>query len=208
MMEARDHAPSLGKGRPLADAAGLLVSLHDDGVGLVPLTEAHRAALAVACAADSDIWAIYNTSFAPDHFDANFEALLANPARLAFAVLRDGKLVGMTAFLGVDAGKGLLEIGNSYIAPNVRGTGLNGRIKRLMIDHVIGCGFRRIEFRIDTRNTRSMAAVEKLGGVREGVLRQERITWNGHLRDTALYSILADEWRRNGTFSTGSERIG
>ena len=61
-----------------------------------------------------------------------------------------------------------------------------------------------IEFRIDTRNARSMAAVAKLGGLREGVLRQERITWNGHLRDTALYAILAHEWRENAGFRDGS----
>lgn len=178
-----------------ADETRLLTPLGEEVAALVPLGEAHREALRAACAADAEIWAIYNVSYDPAHFDASFAALTANPARLGFAVLRDGAVVGMTAYLGVDAGKGLLEIGNSYIAPAVRGTGLNGRIKRLMIDHAIACGFRRIEFRIDTRNGRSMAAVEKLGAVREGVLRQERITWNGYVRDTALYAILAHEWR-------------
>lgn len=200
-------ADNFPKASGMADKAGLLVSLKEGGVALEPLIEAHRDALGKACAADAAIWSIYNTSFAPDHFDANFDALLANPARLAFAILHDGWLVGMTAYLGVDAGKGLLEIGNSYIAPDVRGTGLNGRIKRMMIDHAIACGFRRIEFRIDTRNSRSMAAVEKLGAVREGVLRQERVTWNGHLRDTALYSILADEWRNNDAFRASSAQL-
>lgn len=186
----------------MADAARLLVPLVEGDARLVPLEERHRAALRAACAADADIWAIYNVSYDPDHFDASFDALMANPARLGFAILQDDAVIGMTAYLGVDAGKGLLEIGNSYIAPAARGTGLNGRIKRLMIDHAIACGFRRIEFRIDARNGRSMAAVEKLGGVKEGVLRQERITWNGHLRDTVLYSILADEWRAR--FTAGS----
>lgn len=191
-----------------ADQTRLLVPLGDGAVALAPLVETHRAGLRAACAADTAIWPIYNVSYDPAHFDASFDALLANPARLGFAVLQDGEVVGMTAYLGVDAGKGLLEIGNSYIAPAVRGTGLNGAIKRLMIDHAIACGFRRIEFRIDMRNARSMAAVEKLGAVREGVLRQERITWNGHLRDTALYAILADEWRENVGFRGGSAPIG
>ena len=177
-----------------ADETRLLMPLTEGAVMLLPLAEAHREALRLACAADADIWPIYNVSYGPGHFNPSFDALLANPARLAFAILREGSVAGMTAYLGVDAGKGLLEIGNTYIAPAVRGTGLNSLVKQLMIDHAIACGFRRIEFRIDTRNGRSMAAVEKLGAVREGVMRQERITWNGHLRDTALYSILADEW--------------
>jgi RimJ/RimL family protein N-acetyltransferase len=47
---------------------------------------------------------------------------------------------------------------------------------------------------VDARNTRSQAAMAKLGAVREGVLRADRITWNGHVRDTVLFSILRDEW--------------
>ena len=69
-----------------------------------------------------------------------------------------------------------VEIGNSYIHPDARGTGFNGRLKKLMIDHAFGVGIRRIEFRIDERNKRSQAAVAKLGCTKEGVLRSERNT--------------------------------
>ena len=55
-------------------------------------------------------------------------------------------------------------------------------------------GIRRVEFRVDARNARSQAAMPKLGAVREGVLRADRITWTGHVRDTVLFSILRDEW--------------
>jgi len=169
--------------------------LTDGALRLVPLAEAHRAGLAAACAEDREIWAIYPTSWAPDRFDGNFDALLANPARLPFAIEHEGAVAGMTAYIGIDAARGLLEIGNSYIAPRLRGTGLNGRIKRLMIDHAFAGGFRRIEFRIDMRNARSLAAIAKLGAVKEGVLREERITWTGHIRDTAIFSILRREWQ-------------
>jgi RimJ/RimL family protein N-acetyltransferase len=55
-----------------------------------------------------------------------------------------------------------------------------------------------VEFRVDARNARSQAAMAKIGGVREGVIRQDRITWTGHVRDTVLFSILADEWKASG----------
>jgi RimJ/RimL family protein N-acetyltransferase len=64
----------------------------------------------------------------------------------------------------------------------------------MMLRRAFDCGFRRVEFRVDARNKRSQAAVAKLGAVREGVMRADRITWNGHVRDTVLFSILRDEW--------------
>jgi RimJ/RimL family protein N-acetyltransferase len=79
--------------------------------------------------------------------------------------------------------------------PRVRGTGINARVKRLMIDRAIACGFHRIEFKVDTRNGRSMAAIAKLGAVNEGILRKNLVTWTGYRRDTAVYSILAEEWQ-------------
>lgn len=161
---------------------------------LEPLAEHHRAALKAACAEDVTIWSIFPVSYDPDHFDASFDALIGNPARIAFAVFEEDRLIGMTAYLGLDPARGTIEIGNSYLVPAVRGTGLNRRLKRLMIDHAFAHGIRRIEFRIDDRNGRSKAAVAGIGGVREGVLRQERITWTGHVRDTALFAILASEW--------------
>ncbi|WP_157216700.1 GNAT family N-acetyltransferase [Flavisphingomonas formosensis] len=169
--------------------------LADGELDLVPLTEAHREGLRAACREDDAIWEIYPTSYAPDRFDATFDALLANAARLPFAIRLGGQVIGMTAYLGVDAPRGVLEIGNSYIVPRARGTGLNRRIKRLMIDHAFAEGFRRIEFKVDQRNARSQAAVAKLGAVREGVLRQERITWTGHVRDTVIFGLLRDEWQ-------------
>lgn len=173
----------------------LYVDLADSDLYLVRLTEAHREALRIACAADVDVWPIYATSFDPDHFDASFSKLLGNEARMPYAILDGDRLVGMTAWLRPDWSAQTIEIGSSYIHPDERGTGLNGRFKRLMINHAFAVGIRRIEFRIDERNTRSQAAVAKLGCTKEGVLRSERISWTGFVRDTGLWSLLADEWR-------------
>ncbi|MBT2188136.1 GNAT family N-acetyltransferase [Sphingobium nicotianae] len=174
--------------------ARLLTPLQSARIALHPLRPEHRESLRAACAADNEIWQIYPVSYAPDRFDASFDALLANPGRLVFAVFAEDALVGMTAYLRIEENAQTLEIGNSYLAPRYRATGLNGAMKRLMIDHAFACGIRRIEFRVDARNTRSQAAVRKIGAVQEGLLRAERITWNGHVRDTCLFGLLSADW--------------
>lgn len=172
----------------------LYVELTDGDLRLVKLAEAHREALRAVCAADDDIWAIYSSSFGGEHFDQSFDALIGGGGRMPYAIFDGDTLVGMTAWLRPDWSAETVEIGNSYLHPNARGTGFNGRLKRLMIDHAFTAGIRRIEFRIDERNKRSQAAVAKLGCTKEATLRSERITWTGHVRDTALWSLLADEW--------------
>jgi RimJ/RimL family protein N-acetyltransferase len=158
------------------------------------LAEAHRAPLKAACAEDLEIWPIYAISYDPGHFDESFDKLVSRSNGRAFAIFDQNRLAGMSAYIGIDEDRKVVEIGNTYYVPALRGTGFNRRVKDLMIGRAIDCGFRRIEFRVDSRNTRSQAAMAKLGAVREGVIRAERITWTGHVRDTVLFSILADEW--------------
>jgi RimJ/RimL family protein N-acetyltransferase len=170
-------------------------AMQDGELRILPLEEGHRRALKQACGQDAEIWEIYATSFDPDHFDASFDQLLKRPGWQPFAILLGDEVVGMSAFIGIEPERGVLEIGNTYYVPRLRGTGFNQRVKKLMIARAVECGFRRIEFRVDSRNRRSQAAMAKIGGVREGVLRADRITWNGHVRDTVLFSILAGEWQ-------------
>ena len=171
--------------------------IEEGDLRLEPLAEAHRAVLKAACAKDREIWSIYAVSYDPDHFDESFDKLVARPNGQAFAIFDKDTLAGMSAYLGIEPERGVLEIGNTYYVPALRGTGFNRRVKDLMIGRAVDCGFRRIEFRVDARNARSQAAMAKLGAVREGVIRAERITWTGHVRDTVLFSILAEEWPRH-----------
>ena len=164
-------------------------------IELVPMVEQHRAALREVCAEDPDIWQIYSISYGPEQFDASFDLLRSRSNWFPFSIFSDGRPVGMSCYINVEADRGVLEIGNTYLSPSLRGTGFNRKLKELMLGRAFACGFRRIEFRVDARNLRSQGAMAKLGAVREGVIRQERITWNGHVRDTVLFSILADEWR-------------
>jgi RimJ/RimL family protein N-acetyltransferase len=165
-----------------------------DDICLEPLAEAHRAALKAACAEDLAIWPIYSVSFDPDHFDASFDAIMARPDWRSFALFKGDDLVGMSSFLGIDDERRVLEIGCTYYIPAMRGTGFNRIVKDLMLGRAFASGIRRVEFRVDARNARSQAALAKIGAVREGVLRADRITWTGHVRDTVLFSILAREW--------------
>lgn len=165
-----------------------------DGVTLEPLAEAHREPLRIACAEDEEIWAIYPNNWAGADFDRNFDGQRTNPRRLPFAVFDGGRLIGMSGYLDPDADQEIVQIGGTYWRPSARGTGLNARVKRLMIGHAFACGARRVEFMVDDRNARSKAAVAKIGGVLEGVLRAHRRTWTGYIRDTALFSILKGEW--------------
>ena len=169
--------------------------MNDGLLRLEPLAEAHRDPLKAACAEDPEIWSIYAISYDADHFDLSFDGLLRRPNGQAFAIFEGDRLAGMSAYIGIEPGRGVLEIGNTFFVPKLRGTGLNRKVKDGMIRRAIECGFRRIEFRVDSRNLRSQAAMAKLGAVREGVIRAERITWTGHVRDTILFSILANEWR-------------
>ena len=169
----------------------------DREVRIEPLEEQHREPLRQACAEDPEVWSIYPMSFLGEHFDRSFDTCFGNATILAFALLDGERLVGISSYF-VDPANMALEIGRTYISPRMRGTGFNDHVKRLMLDRAFDQGFRRVQFQIDTRNTRSMAAVEKLGAVREGTLRRNRVTWTGFIRDTAVYSILADEWRARG----------
>ncbi|WP_226017328.1 GNAT family N-acetyltransferase [Novosphingobium sp. FKTRR1] len=173
----------------------LYVPLAEGDLALEPLAERHRVGLRAACAQDAEIWEIYPFSYAGDNFDPQFDALLrSQPVRRPYAIHHAGTVVGMTAWIEHGAPGWSIEIGNTYIAPSMRGTGFNDRLKRLMLDHAFACGLERVGFKVDVLNTRSQAAVRKIGGVQEGVLRRERRTWTGRVRDTVQFSILRSEW--------------
>lgn len=176
----------------------LETELEDGDLRLAPFQAAHAEPLHAACARDPDIWEIYPVNMLDGDAEAMLKRFHGEQDWLRFAVLAYGAVVGTTNYINPDRANGTVMIGGTYIEPAMRGTGINRRMKKLMIDHAIASGFWRIEFTVDTRNTRSMAAMEKLGAVREGILRKNRVTWTGYVRDTALYAILAEDWRAAG----------
>ena len=176
---------------------GLLQPLYDPPVGLVPFTYAHIEPLRSACAEDPDIWEIYPISLFGEHFDGSLALLAALPSWLRFAVLNGPTRVGLTNFINADVQARTVEIGGSYIAPSVRGTGFNRQMKALLVEHAFALGIETVVFRVDTRNGRSMRAVEKLGARRVATLEKNMTTWTGYVRDTAVFHLSRDDWQRD-----------
>ena len=172
----------------------LALPMTGEGCSAELFEERHRSALKAACAEDKDIWAIYSLNFGPDDFDRTIDDFAGRPTTRTFVLFDGDELAGMSSFLGIDQSRQTLEIGATYYRPQLRGSGFNRRVKDMMLARAFDCGFRRVEFRVDARNQRSQKAMKKIGAVREGVLRADRITWNGHIRDTVLFAILSDEW--------------
>jgi RimJ/RimL family protein N-acetyltransferase len=179
----------------MIDLERLAEPMSGDGCRAELFGNGHRDALRDACAEEKHVWAIYSTPFDPDHFDDSIDKLSKAPLNRTFVLFEGDELAGMSSFIGIDEARQVLEIGGTYYRPHLRGTGFNRRVKDMMLARAFDCGIRRVEFRVDKRNERSQAAMKKLGAVREGVLRADRITWNGHVRDTVLFSILQDEWQ-------------
>ena len=177
------------------DRGALEAVLEAGNVRLEPLAEHHLEPLRAACAEDQEIWEIYPVNLLGDGFDAAMARFHQLDSWVRFAVIdaRDGKVVGCTNYINPDPW-GVVEIGGTYIVPGVRGGPFNRTKKKLMIEYAFACGYHKIEWRVDTRNKRSMAAVLKLGARQEGVLRQNRVTWTGYRRDTAVFGMLRDEW--------------
>ena len=165
-----------------------------DGCRAEVFSEPYRGALKSACGEDGAIWQIYATNFGPDAFDESIDRYVSNPDNRTFILFDGDEFAGMTSFLGIDPRRQVLEIGGTYYRPRLRGTGLNYRVKAMALTRAFNCGIRRVEFRVDRRNARSQAAMKKIGAVREGILRADRVTWTGHVRDTVLFAVLKDEW--------------
>ena len=120
---------------------------------------------------------------------------------LPFTVLdADGAVAGVTRFMRMSERHRRVEIGGTVYAPRVRRTGLNTEAKRMLLSHAFDVlGANCVQLRTDFLNHASRRAVERLGARLDGVLRGHLILGE-HLRDTAVYSILAHEWpgvRRN-----------
>ena len=177
------------------------VVLEHERVRLEPLAEAHAADLAEAVR-DGELWNLWYTS-AP-HADAMLDEIRSRNAKreagdwLPFAIIdkASGRTVGMTSYLNLVPKVRRLEIGGTWMAKSVQGTGLNVACKLLLLEHAfetLDCI--AVELRTSSFNLQSRRAIEALGAKLDGVLRNHFDAY-GNIRDTYVYSILPSEWPR------------
>jgi len=104
-------------------------------------------------------------------------------------------IVGSTRYLDIVPAHKAVEIGWTWLTPSVWRTSINTECKYLLLRHAFEtAGAIRVCLKTDSRNLRSQAAIERIGGVREGVLRRHRILPDGYRRDSVYYSIIDEEW--------------
>ena len=116
---------------------------------------------------------------------------------IPFAVVsRDrGKAIGATRYMNIRRSDRALEIGGTWYGVAYQRTGVNTECKYLLLCHAfetLGCI--RVQLKTDARNLRSQHSIERIGAIREGVLRNHMILPDGTVRDSVYYSIIASEW--------------
>jgi RimJ/RimL family protein N-acetyltransferase len=154
-----------------------------------------------AAASDQELWRWTTTQIASMEDMRTYvaTALAAQEAgtALPFATLdvSSGEIIGSTRFANIDRANRRAEIGWTWLRRDRQRTGCNTEAKYLMLSHafdVLGCI--RVELKTDALNEKSRAAIRRIGGVEEGILRAHMVTASGRLRDTVYYSILDREW--------------
>jgi RimJ/RimL family protein N-acetyltransferase len=121
----------------------------------------------------------------------------AGGTQIPFAIIErtNGKAIGSTRYLDIRPNDRGLEIGWTWVGTAFQRTVMNTECKYLLLCHAFEeLGAVRVQLKTDLRNVRSQRAIERLGAVREGVLRKHIVLWDGFIRDTVYYSVIESEW--------------
>ncbi len=177
-----------------------LVVLEGRHVRLEPLSDRHVSALA-AVSQHPEIWRWMPMVLDSEEQLASWarigEGMVAAGSGLVFAtVLRaTGNPVGSSSFLAAAPDQRGVEIGSTWITPAHQRTTVNAETKYLMLRHAFeDWGCIRVEFKTDSLNARSRAALAGIGAREEGTLRNHRIMPDGRYRHSVYFSITDDEW--------------
>ena len=168
------------------------VTLLRGRVSLEPWEARHDADL-LAAAQDDDVWRWLSRPRPRELADV--AALREGHEGLPWAVVVDGVAGGSTSYLDVDTAVEGLEIGWTWYAKEHWASDVNPTCKLLLMTHAFeDLGVQRVTLKTDGLNTRSQAAIRKLGCAYDGTLRHHRLRADGSVRDSAYFSLLADEW--------------
>jgi RimJ/RimL family protein N-acetyltransferase len=146
------------------------------------------------------LWRLWYTAVpSPDGMAAEIDrrlGLQATGSMLPFTVFdADGRVVGMTTYMNIDAKNRRVEIGSTWYAKSAQRTPLNTECKLMLLSHAfetLDCI--AVEFRTGFFNYASRRAIERLGAKQDGILRSHQHYADGSLRDTVVFSIVAHEW--------------
>jgi RimJ/RimL family protein N-acetyltransferase len=177
------------------------VTLTGSRVRLEPLSERHAADLAEA-GGDAEIWRYMPRVPLAGVEDAREyvrSALAAaeDGSQVPFAIVEHSteRAIGSTRYLDIRREHRGLEIGWTWLGRAWQRTAANTECKRLLLEHAFDAlGALRVQLKTDARNSKSQRAIERIGGVREGVLRAHMVMPDGFVRDTVMYSITSAEW--------------
>ena len=176
------------------------ITLSARGVSLVPLALTHEEGLRAA-ASDGELWNIRVTSVPEPKDTRNYieDSLAMREAghRFAFAVIEDssGKVIGSSSYHDIVPAIKRLEIGYTWYAKSYQRSHVNSTCKLLLMSHAfetLGCHV--VGWRTDNFNFASIAAIERLGAKKDGVLRGHALRRDGTIRDTVMYSLRSGEW--------------
>jgi len=186
------------------------VILEGEHVRLEPLSPAHEEAL-IAAASDGELWksTVTIVPSSPATMIDYIQAALAGQAtgkELPFVIIRksgpgvppvktSGEVVGTTRFYEIRPHDRAVAIGYTWLAKSAQRTAVNTESKLLMLAHAFDnwrCN--RVELITDVLNQQSRAAILRLGATQEGILRKHLILPGGRIRDSVIFSIIADEW--------------
>ncbi len=176
------------------------IMLYGNCCTVEPLSYDHLDGL-IEAVKDGELWNLWYTHIPEPHKMADEIArrldLQEKQKILPFVTIDSvtGKVAGMTAYLNIDPINCRLEIGGTWNRKSVQRTGINTESKLLLLTHAFeSMNCNAVEFRTHFHNHQSRRGIERIGAKFDGILRNHMIMPDKTLRDTCVYSIIANEW--------------
>ena len=177
------------------------IVLEGEHARLEPLDASHAAGL-FTIGQDEKIWRYLLRPKLESVADAlsfveDALRIAATGSQLPFAIIdqKNNQVAGSTRYLDIRPHDRAIEIGSTWLGRDFQRTAINTECKYLLLQHAFeDLGAVRVTLKTDGRNEQSQRAIERLGAVREGVLRKHMALWDGYIRDTVYYSVLDSEW--------------
>ncbi|WP_276370841.1 GNAT family protein [Chryseolinea sp. H1M3-3] len=176
------------------------ITLTGNHVRLLPMDLTHLEGLQEA-ATDGELWKLWYTFIpTPEGMEAWIRKALQEKedrVSLPFVVIQNStnRIVGSTRFMNIEKDVRRLEIGTTWYSKSVQRSPINTECKLLLLQHAFeNLNCIAVEFRTHRFNEQSRRAIARLGAQQDGILRSHRMSSNGTVRDTVVFSIIQHEW--------------